>query len=263
MFASVFNAARQQEQAHGGFLQETKITSGEMAERLSTKPMEVRWTRVGDDVLDLKKEEIARCQTDHALYTWTVEELFGSLINTHSSEASTSKERSEIPAFAYPQLLAIVMRTFRTTYNDPHTALALFDYARHASPTSYVTCCGTAAYNELIETKWESFHDVQGVGEAIEEMTLNKVRIDTRTRNLVEILRREIGKRSFWQEEGFGESQSSVMSLLERIERACWPNASKPTIQNSGRSRSSSKWTFESEEWKRPISRDQDELQFV
>ena len=130
MFASVFNAARQQEHVHGGPIQEAKWTPKEMAERLSTKPMEVRWTRAADSILDMKKEEIELCKSDHELYTWTVESLFGSLIDTssasspHSSEASTSdirhEEETNIPAFAYPQLLAVVMRTFRTKYQDPH-----------------------------------------------------------------------------------------------------------------------------------------------
>jgi hypothetical protein len=273
MFASVFNAARQQEHVHGGPIQEAKWTPKEMAERLSTKPMEVRWTRAADSVLDMKKEEIELCKSDHELYTWTVESLFGSLIDTssasssHSSEASTSdvthEEETNIPAFAYPQLLAVIMRTFRTKYQDPHVALALFDYARHASPTSYVTCCGTAAYNELIETKWESFHDLQGVSDIIEEMNLNKVRIDTRTTKLVENLRREVGERSFWQEEGFGESQTGVMNLLERIERACWPEASKMAAHNYGRPKSSARWKIDSEAWKRPTPREHDRLEFV
>jgi len=155
------------------------------------------------------------------------------------------------------------MRTFRTKYQDPHVALALFDYARQASPTSYVTCCGTAAYNELIETKWESFHDLQGVSDIIEEMNLNKVRIDTRTTKLVENLRREVGERSFWQEEGFGESQTGVMNLLERIERACWPEASKMAAHNYGRPNSSARWKIDSEAWKRPTSGEHDRLEFV
>jgi len=281
MFLSIFNAASRQEE-----LTETQNEEevSPWTTRYSTKPIPIRWTRPGDDILDTMKEEIEHCESDHALYAWTLERLLGELdgtlsqvqsgtpesTNNGTSETSspegTQQASASLPAFAYPQLLAIVMRTFRTKYQNPHTALALFDHAHDASAVSYVTCCGTAAYNELIETKWDSFRDLQGVCDALEEMSLNKVRIDTRTIKLVESLRREVGQRNFWQEEGFGESHSGVMDLLERIERTCWPTmdlAEQIAEQNRNRF-APQKWRINSEVWKRPTSsNEQDRLEFI
>ncbi|KIM30523.1 hypothetical protein M408DRAFT_328093 [Serendipita vermifera MAFF 305830] len=290
MFSSIFNAASRQEELgipHNN--QEEASWSNVPTMRFSTKPKPVpfQWTRVGDDILDQRKEEIERCESDQALYAWTLD-LFGELEaslsqvhradtvesdDTSSLQSSSSLQLSEdtqnasasLPAFAYPQLLSIVMRSFRTRYNDPHTALAIFDHARNASPLSYVTCCGTAAYNELIETKWDSFRDLQGVCDALEDMKLNKVRVDTRTMKLVEGLRREVGQRNFWQEEGFGDSHSGVMNLLERIESVCWPDKG-PQDRNQNRiPPRNARWTKESEAWKRPSSSndEHDRLDFV
>jgi hypothetical protein len=273
MFSSIFNAASRQEELTESYNEEEVAP---WTVRYSRKPIPVTWTRPGDEILDLMKEEIEHCESDQALYAWTLERLFGELdgrlsqVQSTGASGSTSDEvsseiSSPLPAFASSQLLAIVMRTFRTKYWDPHAALAVFDHAHTASPVSYVTCCGTAAYNELIETKWDSFRDLQGVCDALEEMSLNKVRIDTRTNKLVESLRREVGQRNFWQEEGFGESHSGVMHLLKKIESICWPAVDRPVHNQLSQNRfAPQKWRVDSEEWKRPTSsNEQDRLEFV
>jgi Mtf2 family len=280
MFLSIFNAASRQEELTGS---QNEDQVPPWTTRWSTKPIPTQWTRPEDEILDMMKEEIEHCESDQALYAWTLERLLGELDGALSqvqldTPESTNNDASEIsspesmqqasaslPAFAYPQLLARFMRTFRTKYRNPHTALALFDHAHNASAVSYVTCCGTAAYNELIETKWDSFRDLQGVCDALEEMNLNKVRIDTRTIKLVESLRREVGQRNFWQEEGFGESHSGVMDLLERIERTCWPTMGQAEhIAERNRNRfAPQRWRVDSEVWKRPVSNARDRLEFV
>ena len=283
MFSSIFHAVSRQEEIAES-LKEAQVPSWTKTTRFSTKPVPVRWTRPGDDVLDMMKEEIEHCSSDQELYAWTLERLLGELdgtlsqapatnsavqptVDSSSSAVSATPEGTEqapaaLPAFAYPQLLATVMRTFRIKYRDPHAALALFSHAQNASAVSYVTCCGTAAYNELIETKWDAFRDLQGVCDALEEMKLNKVRVDTRTTKLVESLRREVGQRNFWQD-GFGESHTGVMGLLERIEKTCWP-AMDATVQSQNRlPPPGSKWRISSEVWKRRTSNEDDRLEFV
>src|SRR6267154_1374361 len=54
----------------------------------------------------------------------------------------------------------------------------------------------TPAYNELIETRWTYFRDLKGVHDALEEMRVNGVEPDGRTKKLVEKLRREVGART-------------------------------------------------------------------
>jgi hypothetical protein len=280
MFSSVFQAASRQEQTHQPSRNDVGTTST-WVQNFSTKTQQIRWTRPGDDILDLKKEEIENCESDQALYDWVYRELFSPLSGKSSSTSemdSLSENNSpsqsfekvasnstSLPPFAFPQLLAKAMCTFRTKYADPHAALALFDIPRQISTAAYVMCCGTAAYNEYIETKWEAFRDLNGVCEALEEMKLNKVRVDTRTSRLVENLRREVGQRNLWQEEGFGESDSGVMSLLERIENACWVgmNGRRTTNQNSATNGRHSKWKLNMESWKQHIQGDEDKLEFV
>ncbi|PVF96774.1 hypothetical protein CPB86DRAFT_761636 [Serendipita vermifera] len=281
MFSSVFYAASRQEQTHKSCGNEVGTPSS-WVQNFSTKPQQVQWTRPGDDVLDIKKEEIENCESDQALYDWVCRELFMPLsgrsssalaINTAqdnsnptlSPDTITNDSSPSLPAFAYPLLLAIAMRTFRTKYEDPHAALALFAMPRRISTAAYVMCCSTAAYNEYIETKWEAFRDLNGVCEALEEMRLNKVRVDTRTSRLIETLRREIGQRNFWQEEGFGESHSGVVKLLERIEDACWAGMSgcRATTQVSTANKHGAKWKVNTEAWKHHRKGNEDNLEFV
>jgi hypothetical protein len=114
------------------------------------------------------------------------------------------------------------MRIFRDKYGDPHLALSMFDHARHLSIPSYVFGCTTPAYNELIETRWRCFRDLKGVHDALEEMTINGIDIDNRTRILIEQLRRQVGERNKWEEEnelGSGEVWMMLTKIDELIIR--------------------------------------------
>jgi hypothetical protein len=118
----------------------------------------------------------------------------------------------------YPYLVAHLMRSFRDKYRDPHLALSIFDYTRHLSIPSYVFGCTTPAYNELIETRWSCFRDLRGVHDALEEMHVNGVEPDGRTKKLIEKLRREVGARTVWEEESaFGSGE--VVGMLSKIEQ--------------------------------------------
>jgi hypothetical protein len=227
----------------------------------SEKPNKVQWVRAGDELLDIRREEINMCQSDHDLHNWVITNLFEPF-ETHNSQLDSSvpallngasAPTEPLPAYIHTQLLAVVMRTFRNRYKDPHASLAVFDHVRNASVASYVACCGTAAYNELIETEWDSFRNLQGIFEALEEMKLNKVRIDTRTQALVEGLRRQVGNRSTWQEDGFGESPVATMSTLEKIEQSF---GAAPTSQHPDRKsvdrRIGAKWKIGMDAWKVP-----------
>ncbi|KAG8834246.1 hypothetical protein FRC17_009322 [Serendipita sp. 399] len=271
MFSTIFNAAQQQEEVPNVHEVEETRRSTILSKWISTIPTRQQWSRKGEETLDLKKEEIELCHSDHALFTWTVKELFDSP-SLHPASYTTSQtdssediaENTKLPTYAYPHLLSKVMRVMRTRYENPHLALALFEHARHASTVSYVVCCGTAAYNELIEMKWASFRDLQGVCEAVEEMKLNQVRIDSRTTRLVDNIRREVGEQNFWQEEGFGESHSNVLALLDRIDTACWSGvSSRASLQREIVHKPKSDWLADTEAWKLPTKDGGDYLEFV
>lgn len=207
----------------------------ELFAQLKAKALtKMRTTKTEDHLLDVKKEEISLCASDREVLAWTMREFFqenatpqqtgptsttAQAIDAALSETSTTQQLS--PSIQ-PAILALLMKTFRIKYNDPHLALSLFDHARHSSVMSYVTRCGTEAYNELVETRWVSFRDLRGVRDALEEMNQNQVPVDNRTRKLVERLRREVGERTLWEESGFAESHEGAMALLERVEVLSW-----------------------------------------
>ncbi|KAG8954090.1 hypothetical protein FRC00_006044 [Tulasnella sp. 408] len=86
----------------------------------------------------------------------------------------------------YPYLLSLLMRTFRERYADPFISLSLFHHARRLSVFSYVYGCTTPVYNELLDTLWTCFRDLEGFLKALREMEVNGVEFDGRTRAIVE-----------------------------------------------------------------------------
>jgi len=85
------------------------------------------------------------------------------------------------------------------------------------SIVSYVFGCSTEAYNELVQTKWECFRDLQGVHDAINEMVVNGVPVNTGTRKWVETVRRDVLN----QKEGLhtdDRDQNKVWQLLTKME---------------------------------------------
>jgi Mtf2 family len=179
--------------------------------------------QTGEDTeLDRLKEQLALCPSDHAMLEWAEREVFGASIRAEEAAraafAAGKPPPHHLQPSVYPHLLAALMSTARERYDDPHLALALFDHARTLSALSYIFGCTTPAYNELLETRWGSFRDLRGVHAALEEMRANGVPPDSRTRALVEDVRREIGARTLWLEEsetGSGE----VWTILSAIER--------------------------------------------
>lgn len=233
-----------------------------------------RWTTVIDEELDRKKETMELFNTDHDLLQWVTHELFGEALQwdeeaKRAMTASSADGRKAGQGKAtdgaaaapgssgatswpkdgpgkhsiYPHLIAHAMRIFRTTYSNPSLSLAIFNHAARVSIPSYVFGCTAPAYNELIEAKWEGWGDLEGVCNALEEMRVNGVKIDGRTRIVVEKVRREVGEarpvelgetagengranvdgakdvhplaRRVWEEVG----EAAVMRLLHRIER--------------------------------------------
>ncbi|KAG2128524.1 uncharacterized protein EDB93DRAFT_1184497 [Suillus bovinus] len=211
--------------------------------RLRRDSKRLKWTTEADEEFDKKKEEMELCDTDQQLLEWAMREVFGqsqeyeerarnSIARTEEQHAPGLSPPSnpstnallpkamhpELQHPTYPYLIAHLMRSFRDKYRDPHLALSIFDYAKHLSIPSYVFGCTTPAYNELIETRWSYFRDLRGVHDALEEMRVNGVEPDGRTKKLVEKLRREVGARTVWEEESmFGSGE--VVGMLSKIEQ--------------------------------------------
>lgn len=219
----------------------------DLAHRLRQHSKNVKWTTEADQELDRKKEEMALCDTDYQLLDWATREVFGgSQIrpeDAHSSSSEDSQKRPiQIPSPSYPHLLALLMRTLRDKYSDPHLAAAIFDRARSLSIASYVFGCTTPVYNEVIETRWRCFRDLRGVCEALAEMRVNGVEMDTRTRNLAETVRREVGERNLWDDNA--GSHGEVWELISRIERLTATETQRHV------DKSSKPWNRSAEQWK-------------
>lgn len=252
-----------------------------------------RTVKEDEELLDRKREQIELCATDHELLEWAMRELFDESVKyeeaareavAESSKSTNTKKSSpphHHPALqppCYAPLLALLMRTFREKYRDPHTALSLFAHAQRLSIASYVFGCTTPAYNELLHTRWACFRDLRGVADALAEMRVNGVQPDARTRALAEEVRREVGARNLWQEEsglvgsvGGAGANESVFELLQKIEDLSFRKTPKARdgdiLQNEGRRNRSfgrRRWTVASESWKNSAStgEESDEYKF-
>jgi len=263
-------------------------TMSAMFSKLKSRPKrKFQWTKTEDEILDAKKEEIALCKNDQELLSWTMRVLFheqgttpspvpGPVLEqdgTHDRQSSVnapvplsppnSAPMQGLPQSCYPPLLALLMRTFRTKFNNPHISLALFHHAKNLSVASYVTCCGTEAYNELIEARWLCFRDLRSVHDALEEMSNNKVSVDGWTRRLIERLRRDVGARTMWAEAEFIEGQEDGMVLLQKIETVGWKDIGRetepllvPSFYNTpkaARRPQKKPWIAADQSWKIPV----------
>ena len=198
----------------------TSPQSRELADlfsRLQKNVKRMRWTSEIDEELDRKKEEIELCDTDVQLLGWAMSEVFKSQKPTDTSvqEQVASLHSHQL----YPHLIAALMRAFRDKFHDPHLALAIFDHAKNLSIYSYVFGCTAPAYNELIETQWFCFRDLRGTLDTLEEMKVNGIEADGRTRRIVETVRRNAPTMGLLEEEDyFGNGQDRVMHILTQIE---------------------------------------------
>ncbi|KAF8230202.1 hypothetical protein L208DRAFT_134420 [Tricholoma matsutake] len=257
MFNMIFDAVAEEKTAsNSGAIDDSNIGVGrggisDLFGKLRRHSKKLKWTTESDELLDRKKEAMDMCESDQQLLEWALlhvfqeSERYEKAARQAISEAAKSGAPQELPMLqppTYPHLVALLMRAFRDKYNDPNLALAIFDHARHLSIASYVFGCSTHAYNELIETRWKCFHDVKGVHDALEEMAVNGVDVDSRTRKLAETVRREIGQRNLWTEEselGSGE----VWNMLARIDKLL---AKPASFKKANYPRKSIRW----DEWK-------------
>ena len=224
MFNMIFAAANERRLTEDGSAAAPDIdTHGPLSNFLKSLSKHPRARQTGDDTeLDKLKEQLALCQSDHAMLEWAEREVFGASVRAEEAAREAFAAGSPPPPHlqppVYPHLLAAMMNAARDRYGDPYLALALFEHARNLSALSYIFGCTTPAYNELIETRWNSFRDLRGLHAALAEMRANAVAPDMRTRGLVDDVRRDTGARTLWLEEGEAGS-GEAWQLLGEIER--------------------------------------------
>jgi hypothetical protein len=188
------------------------------------KPSHTRNSEHLEKMYDEKREAMMNCKSDQELLQWAASEVFlEPPANANSSSPQTS---SDIPESSQPstskavhpgiygRVVALLMSEFRENYNNPHLAIAIFEYTRRRSIISFVTGCTTPSYNELMRTYWNSFRDLQTVVKVAEEMHVNGVAADNRTRTICLQIRQEALKRAAWFEGG----EEEVLKMLEQLE---------------------------------------------
>ena len=264
IFDMIFDAASNQERTQRDEPPQKSATIGDMFSSLRASSRGLRWATEQEELMDRKREEIDLCASDMELLHWTQREVLDAFDNLQRAPQSSAVENadegvkgkeSDIPLSTkpsalqiqtYSQLVAHLMRTFRDKYRDPYLALALFDKVRRRSLVSYVFGCSTQVYNELIETKWTWFRDLRGVHDAVEEMVVNGVGFDNRSRRLVEKVRHDVRERNAWVENVDAHSQD-VWNLLVRLDHFI--------AKSSSRRKKTPKW----EEWKKESLSDEDD----
>jgi len=272
MFSMIFSAVSEQkgQKASGSTPRTLSSTVGigkahssdvsDLFGKLRRQSKHVKWTTEADEELDRKKEQIELCDTDQKLLAWAMREVFEESKHYEENarrapdDANAVKGPVQLQPPTYPHLIALLIRTFREKFADPHLALSIFDHARHLSIASYVFGCTTPAYNELIETRWRCFRDLRGVCDALEEMRANGVGMDNKTRALSEAIRREVGERNLWQVESAAGGEE-VWDMVAKIEKLTAQSPSRGSrfggniFGGSGRSKIK-RWTPQQESWK-------------
>lgn len=182
--------------------------------------------------LDRMMSEMATCEDDHKLVQWAAamfqRQKESESIQTPKTKTKKTKNDDQRSADSkvYPLIISELIKTFRDRYCDPNLALAIFDHARHLSWTSYVSGCTTPAYNELMKTLWLCFRDLEGVVNALEEMDVNGVERDAKTKELVRSITMDSPPDSRWD----------LFQRMERLAGVEWAGPSAPRKSFSPRS---------------------------
>ncbi|KIM45087.1 hypothetical protein M413DRAFT_45275, partial [Hebeloma cylindrosporum] len=202
--------------------------------RLTRSPEKLRTRSQIAEMLDQKKEQMSYCIDDQRLLEWASREVFDES-KRYAEEAqraieaaAKSNSKKPLPTLQspiYPYMIAHLMQTFRDQYRDPNLALFIFEHARKLSVASYVFGCSTDAYNELIDTHWRSFKDLPGVLKSIDEMVLNGVPVNGKTRRLVDMIRRDLNENRSLDDED--EETRELWSMLTKVEQLVAPRKAR------------------------------------
>ncbi|KAG8690220.1 hypothetical protein FRC11_013103 [Ceratobasidium sp. 423] len=165
-----------------------------------------------EKLFDEKVESMMNCKSDQELLRWANTEVFSEPSQTSSDLPKSTKSKAIHPGI-YGRVIAHLMHEFRETYNNPHLSIAIFDYTRQRSIISFVTGCTAPSYNQLMRTYWNSFRDLQMVLNIAEEMRVNGVQPDDRTKRLYLKIYEEATPQSVWFEGG----KEEVMKIVEQL----------------------------------------------
>lgn len=97
---------------------------------------------------------------------------------------------SEINQVSYPDYYSKIIKSAieYTAKKDPYLTLSIFEQIKAKSIQSYISGCTTGTYNAILLLRWETWRDVYGMLDLLEEMALNGIRVNNETRNIVRMV---------------------------------------------------------------------------
>jgi hypothetical protein len=146
-------------------------------------------------------------------------EVFGASIRAEPARAAASEGKPPLPHLQphpYPHLLAALMSSARA-YDDPHGRTSPSPSSTtHATSPPFPTFSAARRPPTTSSSRLAGTHFA--IYTALEEMRVNGVSPDQRTRAFVDNVRREIGARTVWLE-GSVTGSGEVWTMLGEIER--------------------------------------------
>ncbi|KAM0790767.1 hypothetical protein ACM66B_004617 [Microbotryomycetes sp. NB124-2] len=156
--------------------------------------------------LDRMREDMMSFDSDLELLRWSMYNVFGFQLDQDLAsvfpdmsivahpppplESPTSFESTSSTAVVkgpaspiYADLLLSLFTLLRDTHHNPHAALHVFQLAC-ATPFSFIKGCTTSLYNQVLRTRWTQ-GDVEAVASGIDDMRSVGVKIDDKTRDIV------------------------------------------------------------------------------
>ncbi|TEB37483.1 hypothetical protein FA13DRAFT_1770965 [Coprinellus micaceus] len=165
--------------------------------------------------LDEMRQAIEDCPTKIELYQWAQANVFTLLAldkPSHSKQATPTPEDQHL----FQTLTPVLIRHFRDRFKDPNLSLFIFKAVRSHSAMSYVLGCTAPTYNELMITLWDSFRDLQGVRDALEDMHRSDVEATSHTQALAERVCREAMDDKLWLDHT-EEGEQVAIATISRV----------------------------------------------
>ncbi|GAA5803089.1 hypothetical protein EDC94DRAFT_66314 [Helicostylum pulchrum] len=98
-------------------------------------------------------------------------------------------DQTEYPSY-YPKLITKAIE--HASQSDPYLAITIFELAKAKSVESYIFGCTTKVYDAMLLLRWETWRDVYGMLNLVEEMTVNGIEYSNDSRRIVRSVVQEI-----------------------------------------------------------------------
>ncbi|KAG2209265.1 hypothetical protein INT47_005557 [Mucor saturninus] len=117
-----------------------------------------------------------------------------SIVDTETSLDLLVNVMKQINQETYPRYYHRVLTKAieHASRKDPYLALTIFEIAKGKSMESYILGCNTKVYDAMLLLRWETWRDVHGMLNLIEEMTVNGIEYSNDSRRIVRSVVQEI-----------------------------------------------------------------------